>query len=290
MMAQTKIEWTDKVWNPVTGCSKVSNGCRNCYAENFANRFWKDRKFTDVICHEDKINIPFGWVKPRKIFVNSMSDLFHPSVPSEFIDKIFAAMYLNKQHTFIVLTKRPKRMLEYFSSEHRAIEISKEVMALDQWFSIELPLKNVWIGVSVEDQITADERIPLLLRVPAAVRFISAEPLLSGIVLASNYLDKARYFECGTLDWVIAGGESGRNARACHPDWIRSLRDQCKEANVPFFFKQWGEWMPFDNYIKYLSPCKTKMKLAIDLNHVKTGKKKAGRLLDGIEHNEFPKI
>lgn len=238
-MASTKIEWTEKVWNPVTGCSKVSQGCKNCYAENFANRFWKERNFTDVICHEDRINIPIQWKKPARIFVNSMSDLFHPSVPFEFVNRVFASMYLNWQHKFIILTKRPLRMLEYFNYEHRAIEIAKEVMALDQWMHIELPLKNVWLGVSVEDQQTADERIPLLLKTPAAVRFISAEPLLTGIDV-KKFMAPIPWEV--NLDWVIAGGESGSKARACHPDWVISLRDQCKEAGVPFFFKQWGEW------------------------------------------------
>jgi len=243
-MANTKIEWANKVWNPVTGCTKVSAGCKNCYAETYAKRFWKKRKFTDVQCHNNKLDQPLHWKKPARIFVNSMSDLFHPDVPFEFIWEIYHIMMSKAPwHTYIVLTKRPERAKEFF----------------DWWFSFPphkpsgiIPIgeyKNIWLGVSVEDQKTADERIPLLLQTPAAVRFISAEPLLGKIELTDmqnrNYLHRATgRFNREKLNWVICGGESGKNARPMHPGWVRSLRDECKSANVPFFFKQWGEWLP----------------------------------------------
>ena len=223
-MSNTKIEWATKVWNPVTGCSKVSAGCKSCYAETYAKRFWGKRKFTDVQCHEDKLDQPFHWKKPQRIFVNSMSDLFHESIPFTFIDSVFEIMGFAKQHIFIILTKRPKRMKEFYNWTH----IFNHFGMMD----------NVWLGASVEDQKTADERIPLLLQTPAAVRFISAEPLLERIEFfgLQPFINDPKF---NKLDWVICGGESGKNARPVHPDWARSLRDQCKEANVPFFFKQW---------------------------------------------------
>lgn len=241
----TKIEWTDEVWNPVTGCTKVSQGCKNCYAERIAERFWGDRKFTDVQCHEDRLEIPLHWKKPRKIFVNSMSDLFHPAVPFDFVDEVFAAIWKADQHTYQILTKRPERMHDYFKRGN--------------WM-LDYPLSNVWLGVSCEDQKAADERIPWLLKTPAAVRFVSYEPAL-GPVDFETYIEQGEYEE-PPLDWIIAGGESGPGARPAHPDWFRSVRDQCVEAGVPFFFKQWG---------------------GVDKNA-------AGRLLDGREWNEYPEM
>ena len=298
-MANTKIEWANKVWNPVTGCTKVSAGCKNCYAETYAKRFWKKRKFTDVQCHNNKLDQPLHWKKPARIFVNSMSDLFHPDVPFEFIWEIYHIMMSKAPwHTYIVLTKRPERAKEFF----------------DWWFSFPphkpsdiIPIgeyKNIWLGVSVEDQKTADERIPLLLQTPAAVRFISAEPLLGKIELTDmqnrNYLHRATgRFNREKLNWVICGGESGKNARPMHPGWVRSLRDECKSANVPFFFKQWGEWLPdelgetvlYENgktisRTKFITDEDTNSFFAIAISRY--GKKKAGRLLDGTEYNEFP--
>ncbi len=164
-MAQTKIQWSEMTWNPVTGCRKVSPGCKNCYSEAIAKRFWGDRKFTDVRLHDDRLGHPFRWKKPRRVFVNSMSDLFHPDVPVEFIDKVWDVMSVTTHHVYQILTKRPKRMKSY----------------LDQKLPDSLP--NVWWGVSVEDQRQADHRIPILMETPAAVRFISAEPLLGPIDL-----------------------------------------------------------------------------------------------------------
>lgn len=217
----SKIEWTDETWNPVTGCTKISPGCKNCYAETIANRFWKDRKFTDVRLEEDRLTQPLHWKKPRMIFVNSMSDLFHEDVPFEFIDKVISAISQSPQHIFQILTKRPKRALEYFMLPSSDL------------------LENVWLGVSVENQQTADERIPILLQTPAVVRWISAEPLLSEINL-EHYLPLVvggKVRDSG-LDWVVVGGESGTNKRPFNPDWARVIRDQCKIVNVPFFMKQ----------------------------------------------------
>ena len=248
-MSKTKIEWTDRVWNPVTGCTKVSQGCKNCYAETIAKRFWGDRLFSDVQCHPDRLSQPERWRKPAKVFVNSMSDLFHEQVSDHFIDHVFNIM-AGCDHTFQILTKRPERMMEYMT---RISQVAK----------IDYAWPNVWLGVSVEDQATADERIPLLLQTPAAVRFVSCEPLLGPVDLNKKFICP----ECGgagfedsvycsfctgaqaispiyRLDWVICGGESGPHARPMHPDWASSLRDQCQAAGVPFFFKQWGTWLP----------------------------------------------
>ena len=318
-MANTKIEWTDKVWNIVTGCEKVSAGCKNCYAETYAKRFWGERKFTDVQCHEDKLELPLHWKKPQKIFVNSMSDLFHPDVPFEFIDSVFRIMVNSRQHIFQILTKRPERMLEFCRCKYfPTSDDDKEYR--DKYFS------HIWLGVSCEDQKTANKRIPLLLQAPSAVRFVSLEPLLGEIDLskwnhknACGCLDRFDVANCPhcnntgvvkELDWVIVGGESGKNARPMHPDWARSLRNQCKIAGVPFFFKQWGEYLPADHWGKddiynatggiFLLKDGATRKFNFDSwNQVHEDKniimpfgrvgKKAGRLLDEVEYNEFPK-
>ncbi len=194
MSDKTGIAWTDATWNPVTGCSKVSQGCKNCYAEREWGRLsanpkamaYYGRAFTDIACHEDRLDQPLRWKKPRMIFVNSMSDLFHEDVPDDFIDRVFAVMALAENHTFQVLTKRPERMLRWFdpgfdNREHAVGQAMREIAAArggDDAGLPEWPLPNVWLGVSVEDHATADERIPLLLQAPAAVRWVSAEPLI----------------------------------------------------------------------------------------------------------------
>lgn len=251
MSDKTGIEWTDATWNPVTGCTKVSPGCDNCYAETFSERFrgtpghYFEGGF-DIQLRPDKLDQPLRWKKPRRIFVNSMSDLFHTDVPDEYILGVFGVMAQATQHTFQILTKRHARMRSLLT--RWAAEVS--------WLAN--PLPNVWLGVSTEDQKWADIRIPALLGTPAAVRFISAEPLLGPIDLWNaggiNAIepDWVGGPTAGTgcphplLDWVIVGGESGRNARPMHPAWATSLRDQCSEAQVPFLFKQWGEWTHVD--------------------------------------------
>ena len=237
----TNIEWTDETWNPVTGCSKVSPGCAHCYAEGVALRFWRtqyppvevdtcegttvrQRAFTDVWCHPDRLREPLAWRKPRRVFVNSMSDLFHEDVPDEFIRRVFDTMALASRHTFQVLTKRAERMqwlVPALARRHTAPDGSG-------W-----PLRNVWLGVSAENQRFLDERVPLLLETPAAVRFVSAEPLLEG-------LDIAKHRPGANRLWFIVGGESGPNARPCAVQWIRSIVRQCQEADAPVFVKQLG--------------------------------------------------
>jgi protein gp37 len=233
-MAKSSIEWTDMVWNPVTGCRKVSAGCKNCYAERIANRFWGERKFTDVMVHPERLDQPLRWKKPRKVFVNSMSDLFHEDVDSTFRSRVWYTMYKANWHTFIILTKRAEEMREWCA------EMTTGGV-----------LPNVWLGVSVENQQTADERIPLLLQTPAVVRFVSCEPLLESVDI-SDWLSERYgcggegahsectecYWQLNTIDMVIAGCESGPGARPVPRDAFRGLRDQCTAAGIPFFLKQ----------------------------------------------------
>ena len=231
-MGKSKIEWTDRVWNPVTGCTKVSHGCKNCYAESIANRFWGDRKFTDVLCHEDRLALPGSWKKGKMIFVNSMSDLFHDDVQDDFIDRVYKVMAENKQHTFQVLTKRPERMLEYYKKVYGGKDMLYEDV-----------IPNIWLGVSVEDQKSADERIPLLLKTPAAIRWLSVEPLLDEIDISLIF---AR-----DIDWVVVGAESGANARDMNISWPRGIKILCDRMSIPFFMKQicsQGRPIPFEEF------------------------------------------
>ncbi len=296
---------------------------------------------------EEALDAPLRRKKPTMYFVNSMGDLFHEDVPDEWIDRVFAVMALCPQHTFQVLTKRSARMREYLCSidnndgtrlhgqEWRGALIEGMAQKLwhertgdqsvEEWLAVQLPLPNVWLGVSAEDQARAAERTPDLLATPAAVRWLSCEPLLGpvdlthvepeGIIL----LDALNGFECvgpavvgfdGALDWIVVGGESGPGARPMHPDWARSLRDQCEAAAVPFFFKQWGEWREVDgpktkvsNRVMgagthWLMPdgqlfdrSDSTAPSASAYHHylvARLGKKEAGRLLDGVEHNAMP--
>lgn len=225
-MGETSIEWTDKVWNPVTGCSKVSQGCKNCYAERIFQRPYPGRDFTDVRTHEDRLDAPLHWRKPARIFVNSMSDLFHEKVPFEFIDKVYEVMRQCPQHTFQILTKRPERRLTY---RHQ-----RDLIPGSHWLS----RGNVWEGVSVEDQKTADERIPLLLQTPAAVRWVSYEPALGPVDFCS-WLTSTRQRDY-MLDWIVCGGESGPGSRPFNISWARSVIAQCDATGVPCFVKQLG--------------------------------------------------
>jgi len=303
----TKIEWTDATWNPVTGCAKVSQGCKHCYAERDWARLvhlpaYHGRAFADVACHPKRLDQPLIWRRPRRIFVNSMSDLFHPAVPFEFIEQVHEVIRESERHTFQILTKRPGRMLEFWKWR-------KEVYLANAYTST--PPRNAWYGVSVEDQATADERIPLLLQTPAAVRWISAEPLL-GPVSVGQYLSRTNMPGLSMLpgfadplpgiDWVVAGGESGPKARPTHPDWLRSLRDQCKAAGVPFLFKQWGEWISADqDECPVRGPARRWMwadgapwhwqdgQRAMPL-FCRVGKTAAGRLLDGVLHDDYPEV
>lgn len=301
MSAKSAIEWTDATWNPVTGCTKVSQGCKHCYAERDWARLahlpaFAGRAFTDVACHADRLDQPMRWKKPRRIFVNSMSDLFHHEVPDFFIRTVFDVMAACPQHTFQILTKRAERMQFLLWSEW-------------DW----KPAPNVWLGVSVEDQATADQRIPLLLQTPAAVRWISAEPLLAPVDLAQS-VGQAIFWRNENdpdrrIDWVVAGGESGAKARPMNPAWARSLRDQCATASVPFLHKQNGEWVPSDllpegtalpasHWAKVTDHGETPYTTRQDERFGGTvpgfaimgriGRAKAGRLLDGVLHDAYP--
>jgi protein gp37 len=260
----------------------VSAACENCYAESIERRFsqkwygedWKPwtkaNAAHSVRLHPERLEIPLRWREPRRLFVCSMGDLFHERVPEDFIVKVFAVMAKARKHTFQVLTKRAERMEMFVStmSTHVRAEAKARGMRVRsqmQWIAADLwewPLPNVWLGVSVENQRAADERIPHLLATPAAKRFISIEPMLGPVDIqrwldpkgAPGYcfdIDNEWWHDPGscsycrpTLDWVIVGGESGPKARPMHPAWPRSIRDQCQAAGVPFFFKNWGEWAP----------------------------------------------
>lgn len=306
MADQSKIEWTDATWNPVTGCTKISSGCRHCYAERMAARLQAMgqplyRQGFKVTLHESELDRPLRWKKPRRIFVCSMGDLFHPAVNAGFIRRVFQTMQACPQHTFLVLTKRPERA--------SGVDLSNTI---SPW-----PLPNVWLGTSCENQAAAADRIPHLLACPAVVRFVSCEPLLGPI----NFGDLACWMTEDTgalplgskaimaIDWIIVGGESGPKARPMHPNWARSIRDKCVEGAVFFFFKQWGEYVPGAPY--YSDDADRDP--ALDRPHVlvtpggeywdpredgqpppgtsimhRVGKKKAGRLLDEMEWDEMP--
>lgn len=363
MGGRSAIEWTDATWQVTHGCSLVSPGCTNCYAMRVAGtrlktlpqyagltrevngapvwtggvRVAEDRTFTQ----------PLRWRRPRKIFVNSLSDLFHPAVPDATLINTFALMAACPQHIFQVVTKRAKRMRHFLSDPATVEKVwflafqyqprTTELANLrDQAAGAGWPLPNVWMLVSVEDQARADERIPDLLATPAAVRGISAEPLLGRINLCHiqapacftgddvdgwtfnalargdyySFRDDRGFWEGGDgpqrdhrIDWVIAGGESGPGARPAHPDWFRLLQGQCADAAVPFFFKQWGEWLPATRSLD----CPTlfhppflgaawregphdRTTRVGDDDHLcyRVGKKAAGAVLDGREHREFP--
>lgn len=305
---KTGIEWADATWNPITGCDKVSPGCDHCYAETFAER-WRGTEGHyfeagfDVQLRPDKLDLPLRWTKPRKVFVNSISDLFHDKVPNEYIARVFGVMQRAKVHTFQLLTKRHARMRSLLSSQDfRESVFRHNGVALDQqplehfrtW-----PLPNVWLGVSAEDQKRADLRIPALLDTPAAVRFVSAEPLLGPIELIEHLGSAPAVGGTAALDWVIVGGESGPGARPMHPAWARSLRDECVSGGVPFLFKQWGEWLPVDRDQTTSKPTVT---LALDgrdtyyahRHHLdvatlaRVGKRHAGRELDGRTWDQYP--
>lgn len=343
-MAESKIEWTDRSdWNPIRGCTRVSPGCVNCYAEGIAARFsgagqpfagfarrvgGKPRWTGKVELVKERLLAPLSWRKAAMVFACSMSDLFHEALPDEAIDQVFAVMALSPHLTFQVLTKRPARMRAYFAGipdapnepAARGAMIEGAAQAIHHqrtgedpslWLAVHTPLPNVWLGVSVEDQERADERIPDLLATPAARRFLSCEPLLGSLDLIKLRPDGPAFTlnaltgagehllgmkgQTGKIDWVIAGGESGRDARPAHPAWFRGLRDQCGAAGVPYFHKQNGEWLhqPERAHFKELAK-EPWQRVASAVDQVrpalmfKVGKKAAGALLDGREHREFP--
>lgn len=237
----SKIEWTEKTWNPVTGCTKESAGCAHCYAETMANRLkaMGIKKYANGFSptlHPESLTEPLEWKTPYMIFVCSMADLFHKSVPFEFIDSVMNVIHQTPQHRYQILTKRPERMAEYFSSR-------------------KIP-QNAWLGVTVEN-VAAKSRINILRKMDAPVRFLSCEPLLEDL----GKLDLIN------INWLIVGGESGVQARPMQPEWVRAIRDQCLNNDIPFFFKQWGTW---------------------GSDGIKRNKKANGKLLDGEIYHMMP--
>lgn len=352
MSTSSKIEWCDATWSPTTGCDRVSDGCDHCYALTLAKRLKamgsaKYQRDGDprtsgpgfgITEHPDSLGAPLRWRKPKRIFVNSMSDLFHAGISDEFIARVFAVMAVTPQHTYQVLTKRPGRMRSLMRSEAWRDRVVDEIGTRfpngepphlrpielrERWW----PLRNVWAGVSVEDQKRADLRIPVLLDTPAAVRFLSCEPLLGPVNLYRHLFpeqcpdgcecrwpDDADRLECGCdgpcttyeweprpagINWIICGGESGTNARPMHPDWVRDLRDQAIDAaGTPFFFKQWGAHIPKD-HTRFWGGIRD---VTLDgewsphdaartdgaVPMVPCRKDRDGRALDGRTWNEFP--
>jgi len=325
---KTKIEWTDVVWNPVTGCTPVSTGCDHCYAARLARRLagraGYDRKNPfAVTCRPARLAAPFRWPKPKKVFVCSMGDLFHEDVPDSFIEAVLAVISLAGEHTFLLLTKRPVRMATWFRirrADRRRRLQDRHNRAINGAGGNRWPLPNLWLGVSIENQETADERIPLLLQCPAAIRFVSAEPLLGPVDLrgtrscrSCGHWPTAHGVECAQcaeapapdgdssagLDWIIVGGESGPGARPMRPAWARGLRDQAVAAGVPFFFKQWGAWFPDEQFEaeRKRHPGSTMLPWNVPDTAIvafggdpyyRVGKKAAGRFLDGRTWDQFP--
>lgn len=275
----TAIEWTDATWNPLRGCSRMSAGCANCYAERVAARFSgqgqpyeglarmtaKGPAWTGKVALVDHmLDQPRRWQRPRRIFVNSMSDLFHDDVPDEWISRIVSEMAAAPRHRFQVLTKRPGRMADYLQA------LGGEAMWL---------LPHVWWGTSVEAADVAEERCQALMMVPSVNLWVSAEPLIGALDLR-RWLDVplARH-----IAWVVAGGESGPGARPMALEWARSLRRQCAEARVPFLFKQWGEWGPGSQDGRHSA-----LAVSADATLYRIGKRNAGRELDGRTWDEYP--
>jgi protein gp37 len=350
MAATSAIEWTDTTWNPLAGCTWASPGCDHCYAAVMARRLdamaqadiatgrdpGHKRKYMGITnknragrimfngkvkLDEDSLSEPLSWRKPRRVFVNSMSDLFHKDVPDSFIGKVWSVMLSTPQHTYQVLTKRPERMADVVG------RLVKEGLSKGL-----RPPDNIWCGTSVENQEQADKRIPELLKVPAKIRFLSCEPLLGAVDLgqwifnrqaalnkmiygaaALNEEQADSYVAKVGIHWVICGGESGPGARPMHPEWAYSLRDQCQDAGVAFHFKQWGEYEPYEEDAQppfwndqhgrcidghwlnvlnaesgELNPGWHEDSLHSPYAFKRVGKHAAGRLLDGREWNEFP--
>lgn len=274
-MTTTKIDWADVVWNPVTGCTPASAGCQNCYAQRMAKRlagrcgYPADEPFK-VTLHPERLEEPLRWRKPRRIFVCSMGDLFHPDVPDEFIGQVFETMACARQHTFLLLTKRPGRMHRFITA------YSAPGGPLGNYLH---NFPHIWLGVTAENQAMADERIPILLATPAAVRFVSVEPMLGPMDFEHPDNEGYGVEVIKGLDWVILGGETGPGARPMHPQWARHVRDQCVADGVPLFFKQWGEGGRLGTAL----PGNERKEAGYDYRQ-----KNGGHLLDGQEWRQWP--
>jgi protein gp37 len=278
------IEWTDATWNCIYGCSRVSPGCEHCYAERMTRRLARGSALTiltskgvrwsnKIDLAPERLDQPIRWQRPRMIFVNSLSDVWHKDVPNEYIAAMFGIMAATPRHTFQILTKRAARLPDWFgwlgnrplTECYRAAMkyVPKVADLIDP--SVTWPLKNVWIGVSVEDQKRAEDRLPYLEEIPAAVRFVSAEPLLGPLDFAD-----ALFGWADTIDWVIVGGESGPGSRPMERAWAESIRDQCLDGMVPFFMKQWGQYDENGQRAK--------------------SKKDTGCLIDGVDYKQYPRV
>ena len=254
MALVSKIEWTDSTWNPVTGCDIVSPGCKNCYAKVFSERFrgvpgHPYEQGFDLRLWPERVGLPLKWMEPRRIFVNSMSDLFHERVPDEFIERVFATMIEAERHIFQILTKRSERMMAWTRERYRFVNESSKKPVLP---------RNIWLGVSIENH-TFTKRIQHLQSSPARTRFLSIEPLIGEVNLSRRMLDR--------IHWVIVGGESGPGARPMKAEWVQAIQAQCRRYDIPFFFKQWGAFDRWGNRV---------------------GKKQSGRSLGGRTWDEMP--
>lgn len=360
MAKNSNIEWTHHTFSPWRGCTKVSAGCKNCYAETLSKRnpgtlgVWGVNG-TREVASESMWAEPLKWNKwaaegtcyacggkrtiktktgPRdcmtclasgtfgepyraRVFCASLSDVFEGenTMPPESWNvvaaariRLFRLIQATPNLDWLLLTKRPENILSILKLMHFAASVTLHdphfALWIEAWIN-GFPPTNVWLGTSAEDQEAADKRIPELLQVPAAVRFLSCEPLLGPVdfefdteVGILSFLQSHDFGDKPTakIDWVIVGGESGPDARPLHPDWARRLRDQCKASGVPFLFKQWGEWLPGSQAAhftdKQLStiPCQSVLSCGLETFHFRTGKKAAGRLLDGVKHDEFPRV
>lgn len=324
-MTKSAIEWTEWTWNPIVGCSIVSPGCINCYAMRRARQLQSAAEksngvqaghyagmtrvvncrpvWTGVIrIAEHKLTEPLQRKKPTVYFVNSMSDLHHEAVPIEAVDRCVAVMVRTQQHVYQILTKRAERQRAYWSdpemprrvgaivaSEHNGDTAARAHAHAACMQMLRKPLANVWLGISAERQKEFDERWPHLRDTPAAVTFVSMEPLLGPI-----------FFRPAKPDWIIVGGESQNGARPMCPDWARDIRDQCAASDVKFFFKQWGEWLPSPDHLNFVDGEAWARRLGCGPDRIeqhsngytfaRVGKKVAGRLLDGREHDDRPEV
>lgn len=305
-MSVTSIEWTKRpntigeTWNPTTGCNKVDRGCKNCYAEIMHKRLqamgqvkYQQDFLKGAVCHPDTLNIPMKWTKPRTVFVNSMSDLFHINVPFDFIAEVFQVIQLTPQHTYLVLTKRPDRAVEFWNW----------MVKKNNGFT---PPKNLWMGTSANDQQSGNKRIPELLNLWGCLLFLSYEPATGPLSLermnvdfnpgpgflnafrGESYVDGRLFKKYGNrLSWIICGGESGSKAVPMNPDWARNIQKECAKSYTPFFFKQFGLWQPFDFEME--AGKKYNVKRFLDGRPpMYKARDKGFNILDGKVYQQFP--